>query len=87
MQLLYVDSIKWDIPRVIRQRPVIRLWSFEMLRLRLETEIEAGGLGLGDHEGPFVPDEINEEENPPPSPSNMEVMNIAYLQKRINIDL
>ncbi|KAI3746853.1 hypothetical protein L6452_09295 [Arctium lappa] len=68
--LLYVDNIKWDIPRVIRQRPVIKLWSFERLRLRLESELEHGGLGLGDHAGPFVEVEINEERNPPPSPSN-----------------
>ena len=67
LQLLYVDSIKWDVPRIIRQRPAIRSWSLDMLTVRMESEMEAGGLGLGELDEPYV----NEEA--PRSPSSIEV--------------
>ncbi|KAJ9552188.1 hypothetical protein OSB04_016233 [Centaurea solstitialis] len=76
--LLYVDNIKCAIPRVIRQRPAIKSWSLDLLRVRVEIEIESGGLGMGEMKEPYQENlHVNcGAENminiPPSSPSDIE---------------
>ncbi|KAI3769727.1 hypothetical protein L6452_00840 [Arctium lappa] len=49
-----VDQVKYDIPRVIRQRPVVKSWSLDKLRIREAEELANGGFGLGDFAEPYV---------------------------------
>ncbi|KAI3771367.1 hypothetical protein L6452_02530 [Arctium lappa] len=42
------------MPRVIRQRPVIKAWSLNKLRIREVEELANGGFGLGDFAEPYV---------------------------------
>ena len=80
-----MDNIKCDIPWVLRQRPTIKSWSLDLLRLRLETEMESGGLGMGEMEEPYqqtlevnrgVENVINDV--PPSSPSDIEVHQTTF---------
>ncbi|KAI3746069.1 hypothetical protein L6452_08488 [Arctium lappa] len=46
--------VKCDIPRVIRQRPVVKAWPLDKLQIQEAEELANGGFGLGDFAEPYV---------------------------------
>ncbi|KAI3664894.1 hypothetical protein L6452_43505 [Arctium lappa] len=42
------------MPQVIRQRPIVKAWSLDKLRIREAEELANGGFGLGDFAEPYV---------------------------------
>lgn len=75
---MYVDNIKCGVPPVRRVRPAIKAWSSELLKMRVEAEIELGGLGVADFAEPYDENQSNEDEvemtdEVPPSPVKIEV--------------
>lgn len=60
--LMYVDSIKCDVPPVRRVKPAIKAWSSELLKMRVEAETELGGLGVADFAEPYDENQENEDE-------------------------
>nr|GEY77379.1 C2 calcium-dependent membrane targeting [Tanacetum cinerariifolium] len=59
--MAYVDGSKCSSVNVIRKRPPTVVWTSELLREREDEELNSGGFGFGEIEGPFV-----EQEDPMP---------------------
>nr|GFA93898.1 C2 calcium-dependent membrane targeting [Tanacetum cinerariifolium] len=60
--MAYVDGSKCSSFNVIRKRPPTLVWTSELLREREDEELNSGGFGFGEIEGPFV-----EQEDPMPN--------------------
>nr|GEX85173.1 C2 calcium-dependent membrane targeting [Tanacetum cinerariifolium] len=74
--MAYVDGSKCSSFNVIRKRPPTLVWTSELLREREDEELNSGGFGFGEIEGPFV-----EQEDP--MPDNIEGF-FWKLNKHIN---
>nr|GFA75637.1 major facilitator superfamily domain, general substrate transporter [Tanacetum cinerariifolium] len=61
LTMAYVDGSKCSSVNVIRKRPPTVVWTSELLREREDEELNSGGFGFGEIEGPFV-----EQEDPMP---------------------
>nr|GEW48536.1 hypothetical protein [Tanacetum cinerariifolium] len=59
--MAYVDGSKCSSFNVIHKRPPTLVWTSELLREREDEELNSGGFGFGEIEGPFV-----EQEDPIP---------------------
>nr|GFA73630.1 C2 calcium-dependent membrane targeting [Tanacetum cinerariifolium] len=59
--MAYVDGSKCSSFNVICKRPPTLVWTSELLREREDDELNSGGFGFGEIEGPFV-----EQEDPMP---------------------
>nr|GFA36468.1 major facilitator superfamily domain, general substrate transporter [Tanacetum cinerariifolium] len=68
--MAYVDGSKCSSVNVIRKRPPTVVWTSELLREREDEELNSGGFGFGEIEGPFV-----EQEDP--MPDNVETLEAA----------
>nr|GEV04491.1 hypothetical protein [Tanacetum cinerariifolium] len=59
--MAYVDGSKCSSVNVIHKRPRTEVWTSELLKEREDEELNSGGFGFGEIEGPFV-----EQEDPMP---------------------
>ena len=71
-QMAYVDGTKCNSLSVGRKRPPTSVWTAELLSERETEEIDSGGFGFGEIEGPFV-----EQEDP--MPDTIEVIHIITI--------
>lgn len=71
-QMAYVDGTKCNSLSVGRKRPPTSLWTAELLSERETEELNFGGFGFGEIEGPFV-----EQEDP--MPDTIEVIRILTI--------
>lgn len=53
-QMLYVDGTVCNGFNVGRKRPPTTFWTYELLREREAVELDSGGFGNGELEGPYV---------------------------------
>lgn len=64
LQLLYVDSAKFEVIQTERKRPVICHWTKEKLKMRETYEKEElGNFGTGEFSEEFIAEELNEDVN------------------------
>lgn len=79
LQLLYVDSLKFDQVNVPRKRPAICYWSSEKIRFREECEQEEGKFGLGEFNKNEEVEEESEEEDSEDTKNYSVEVNLYYV--------
>ena len=66
--MAYVDGTVCDQFNVPRVKPPLRFWTYELLKERETEEIDAGGLGMSELQGPYIEEDID------PIPEDEEVI-------------
>ncbi|CAH1427917.1 unnamed protein product [Lactuca virosa] len=61
LTLIYLEHVSCDAVTIDRGRPAICLWDVETMRLREEYEIRNGGIGSGELQDPYIPQDDNAE--------------------------
>ncbi|CAH1415276.1 unnamed protein product [Lactuca virosa] len=61
LTLVYLEHVSCDAVTIDRGRPAICFWDVETIRLHEEYEIRNGGLGTGDLQEPYIPQDDNAE--------------------------
>ncbi|PWA64182.1 hypothetical protein CTI12_AA346920 [Artemisia annua] len=59
LTMAYVDGTMCDGFNVPRVRSATRFWTYELLKERKTGEIDAGGLGKGELQGPYIEEDVD----------------------------